>query len=123
MTIAQILPAAATVSVALLGAAWMVWYYRRLGRGDVPPSRRRIRRVSLSIMAAGLAPAVCGLSLSHGGTAFVASWSLVLAVMMVVLLTALADIVNTGRLVAQEQRREAIDAAIAAASMHKNGEP
>ena len=108
---AEHVPAVLTVPVAALFAAWLLWYWRRLGRSDVLESRRRIRRASTAVMLAGLPFLVEAASFldarKQPGT-WALTWILVMFALGLVVFTAGLDIFNTLRLA----RRERLDRVI-----------
>ncbi len=57
------LHAAVTIPPAVAVGVWVMWYWRRLGRAEVPARRRQIRRASLVVMLASLPLHIAGLSL------------------------------------------------------------
>lgn len=95
-----------TVPVAIAAAGWSVWYWLRLGRSDVPISRRRIRRVSLVFMALSLPVFVRALSVVDPQVQqreYIATWMLALALVLIVLVAAGVDAINSLRLHHREQ--------------------
>jgi hypothetical protein len=97
------LPAMFTIPPLALAAAGLVWYWLLLGRPNVPPSRRRIRRISIAIMLLGMPLLVRGVSfldpaIQSQHRAYVTTWLLVLVFVLAVVVTAVFDIVNNLRL-------------------------
>lgn len=87
-----------TGPVAILLAGYLVWYWMRLGRDDVPASRRRLRRLSISFMLLALPNFVAGLSYidaNVNGAAYIVSWSLSILLMVIIFFTACADYLLT----------------------------
>jgi cytochrome c oxidase assembly factor CtaG len=97
------LPAQFTIPVLLLIAAAILWYWVRLGRENVPRSRRRIRRLSTGLMLIALP--VLGKALSFVDPAldsqssdYVMTWTVVLLFVVAVVVTAAIDVINSVRL-------------------------
>ena len=91
---------AAVVPVGGVALLLLAWYWRRLGRPEVLSSRRRIRRASLVIMAAVVVLAVRGLIFvdpAVDGRAYAIIWTLVVVGVGLVVLTAVADAINSFR--------------------------
>ena len=110
MLVAVHLPGSVTVPMAVAVGVWVMWYWQRLGRDEVPESRRRIRRASIIVMLAGLPLFVRALSFvdSHADSrAYVIAWLLVLLAVGAVMVVAGLDVVNNLRI----HRREIADAA------------
>lgn len=104
--------AAISVGVALLLACGVLTYWVTLGAPEVPVSRRRIRRLSLILMLAGLFCTLCGASFFDPEVpgqrlSYAYSWTLALASIVGVVLTAVADFVNSLRLHLGQQARVA----------------
>lgn len=98
-----------SVPAAALIAGWIVWYWRRLGRPDVPVSRRRIRRASMFLMVISLPMFVRALSVLDPKVdprQYVATWMLAMAVVGLVILTAALDAINNLRLHRQLHEQE-----------------
>ncbi len=98
-----------TVPAALVGAMWIAWYWMRLARGEVPPSRRRVRRLSLGIMVLTLPSVVRGLSFVNADVAprdYMATWLVALGGLGLVILTVAIDMLNSARLLHREQKLE-----------------
>lgn len=103
----------ASITVAVALSAMLSWYLIRVGRADVPPSRRRIRRFSIVVMLVSLPVFVRGLSFIDPATdqrAYVTTWTLATFLVLVVIATAIMDAVNNLRL-HQSQRRDAMHTA------------
>ncbi|MEY3144025.1 MAG: hypothetical protein RLY21_2518 [Planctomycetota bacterium] len=89
-----------SVPVAVLLAGLLVWYFIRLGRGDVPRGRRWLRRASVVLALVGLAPLVRALTFAHpheDRVAFAVAWSSVLFVLIACLVLALVDVILVTR--------------------------
>ncbi len=118
-------PLAVTLPPCVVIAAAGAWYFRRLGRGDVPASRRRIRRTSLVLIFTSLVAGLAGLSLvdrDAAPSAYVAVWLSVLAAAVGVMLAAAVDLANTARLCRQAERRRIVDAALEASAAARGRE-
>jgi hypothetical protein len=111
---------AITLFAALAMTAWISWYWRRLGRDDVPHSRRKIRRYSLASIALSLVFFVRVLSFIERATQprqYMVTWSLALLMVMIVIVIAMIDALNNLRLLQahtaadmDQSARELIDA-------------
>lgn len=104
-----------TIPIAVVISAALVWYWVRLGRSDVPVSRRKIRRFSLVIMLLSLPMFVRALSFVDPAVdkrPYVLAWTACTFMVLVVLATALLDAVNSLRL-HQNHRHEALREAAA----------
>jgi ABC-type Fe3+ transport system permease subunit len=98
-----------SLPAALLVAAVLVAYWIRLGREDVPESRRRVRRISLFFMLLSLPAFVRGLSYlnpQQHPTDFILTWTVATMLLLLVIGTALADAVVSLRLHRTEFERE-----------------
>ncbi len=96
------------LSIALSGV--LVWYWFRLGRDDVPASRRRIRRFSMVSMLLSLPMFVRALSFLDPEVdkrSYVVTWTIATFMVLVVIATALMDAINNLRL-HQRHRQEAL---------------
>jgi len=103
-----------TIPVAVVIALPLVWYWRRLGREDVPSSRRVIRRCSIALMLAALLGLVSGLSLLDPHThqqGWVIAWTAVAFLMMLIIAAALVDAINNLNVHRQEKRQAMTNAA------------
>lgn len=90
-----------TLPIAMLIVAGVIWYFLRLGRDDVPPSRRRVRRLSLVAALATLPMLVWVLSFirpEQQPGLFIALWSIVFVLILIIVALALLDMVNNLRL-------------------------
>lgn len=95
------------IGVAL--AAICLWYWRRLDRQDVPESRRRIRRFSLLLILTVLPGLVwCSSLLDHreDPQAYIVGWLACLMLLGVIVLAAIADVLDTMRIRAIETAAE-----------------
>ncbi len=94
------IPASITVPLAVLIGVALAWYFVRLGRSDVTPERRIVRRMSIGLVAFGLVPFVRGLSFVHpheDRIGFAVAWSAVLLLVCLSLMLAIVDFVLTAR--------------------------
>lgn len=90
-----------TITVAAFVAAWVVWYWQRLSKPDVPPSRRLIRRLSLVVVTAALPVFIAAASFftaEADGVAYVRIWTAAMALLGLIVLLAMIDVVNNLRL-------------------------
>lgn len=95
------LPPEFAIPLAAVLAALCLWYWRRLDRGGVPESRRRIRRFSLLLILTALPGLVwCSSLLDHreDPRAYIVGWLACLMLLGLIVLTAIADVVDTMRL-------------------------
>lgn len=109
-----LVPPVWSVLTALPVAALIIWYFLRLGRDDVPVSRRRVRRVSLIAVLATLPMLVRVFSFvdpEQQPTAFIIWWSLIFVMILLIVATALLDMVNNFRLHHETMQAELHDAA------------
>ena len=114
MIVAALLPWVLTVPIATVGAICVLWYWIALEKPSVPPSRRRIRRVSMIVMLVSLPVLVQALSFSNhqsNPNQFVVTWSMVLFLLMLVMITAIVDAVNTTKIHREQQLQEMAKAA------------
>jgi hypothetical protein len=84
---------------ALLGVT-LVWYFVRLGRGDVPAERRVVRRLSIVCALGALVPLVRALTFTHpheDRVAFAVAWSMTLLALCGCLVLAIVDFILTAR--------------------------
>ena len=91
-------------------AAWILWYWVRLGRSDVPPSRRKLRRISLMLMLVLLPMLIGGLSIvdrQAEPNRYVMVWVLAMLVILMITATAGLDAMNSLRLI-QRQAHESM---------------
>ena len=114
MIIAAILPWVLTVPIAALIAIAIIWYWLALGKPDVPASRKRIRQTSLIVMLVSLPVLVRALSfVSHQAnpSQFVIVWSMLLVLLLLLVITAIADAINTMNIHREQQIKEMARAA------------
>jgi len=104
------------VSITTGALLWLVlvWYWMRLGKPDVPRTRRRIRRVSSAIMFVTLLALIAALSYlddqAHRG-AYMLTWAIVTLLLLMVIATAFIDAANNLRLHREARHRAVVDAA------------
>ncbi|MCP4834027.1 MAG: hypothetical protein GY895_04615 [Phycisphaera sp.] len=85
------------IGLALVGA----WYWRRMGRGSIPPIRRRLRRIGLLLGAMGgllLMSALSFIDPVVKPAAYVTTWFAVLFVVLAAVVVAGLDAIATLRL-------------------------
>jgi len=100
-----------TLPAAILVALILVWFWFRLGRPEVPPARRRVRRLSLFLMLLSLPAFVRGLSyldreVPADQSDYLLAWSLGLMLALAVFLTACADVLVSMRIHRREYEKE-----------------
>lgn len=114
MIVVAQLPWALTVPIAAVLALAILWYWTSLGKPNVPPSRRRIRRASMLVLLVSLPVSVQALSfISHQSnpSQFVIIWSMLLLLLLLLVITAIADVVNTMNMHREQQIKEMAKAA------------
>jgi hypothetical protein len=106
------------LSVIVLGSATVavVWYWKCLGAARVPVSRRWIRRASTGLMLVAFALVVRALSfldpqIEAHKLDYAHTWIAVLLLVGLIGISAVADLVNTVRLVMRQQASEVDGAA------------
>lgn len=95
-----------TVPIALVVVVWALWYWTRLGAAPVPVSRRWIRRASLIVILGGLPALVRGASFvdpSIDPIAYTQTWTVAIGALVLLVLCAVIDAVNSVRLHAIDQ--------------------
>lgn len=93
-------PAWISIPVALAVAGALVWYFARLGRPDVPRSRRWVRRASVVCALAGLPALVRALTFVHpheDRAGWALAWSMALLALVAWATLAVVDLVLTAR--------------------------
>jgi hypothetical protein len=103
-----------TVPIAVAISAVVVWYGVRLGREDVPASRRKIRRFSLAIMLLSLPMFVRALSFVDpvlDKRQYAVAWTAATIMVLIVIAAAFMDAVNNLRLHQRQQHEELTKAA------------
>jgi hypothetical protein len=104
----------ATIAPAVMIAALIAWHWARTGRADVPSSRRRLRRVSMALMLIALPLFVAGFSFIDGDVdhqRYLINWTIAVALLGLIVFTAVLDVLNNLRLHARQQEIEAVEAA------------
>ena len=102
-----------TLTLAAAVAAFLIWYWLRLGRSCVPCGRRRVRRLSLCFMFLTLPVLVRGLSFVDPAVekrAYLITWTAVLMLVLIVLLTAFLDVVVSLKVHRAQQAEELMQA-------------
>lgn len=82
------------VSLSGILVAAMAWYWPRLGRGDIPVQRRRVRRISLMFSLAGLMAATLGFGIIDPDARrvpYALAWLAAGVAILVVILLAIVD--------------------------------
>lgn len=114
---------AVTAPIAIALSAVFVWYWIRLGREDVPDSRRMIRRFSLAVMLLSLPMFVRAASFVDpvvDKKPYVLTWTAATLMVLLVIVAALIDAVNNLRLHQRHQHEEMIRAASELATAIRN---
>jgi len=95
-----------TIAPAIVVGAWIVWYWFRLGREDVLPGRRRIRRFSIFLMLLSLPVLVRALSFLDPQLQpreYTSTWLVAMMILLLVAFTAGLDMLNTLRSLQRQQ--------------------
>jgi len=95
-----------TIAPAVVVGAWIVWYWFRLGREDVPHGRRRIRRFSIFLMMLSLPVLVRALSYIDPHLQpreYTSAWLVAMLLVLLVAFTAGLDVLNTLRSLQKQQ--------------------
>jgi hypothetical protein len=98
-------------AVAIVGL-WLYWAL--LGMPEVPPSRRKIRRLTTMLLLISMPPMICALSFIDRVThpiEFVLAWTFVFFMMLLVMAGGILDALNSVRLHQQRLEREVAKAA------------
>lgn len=101
-----------TVLIGTLSLGSLGWYWWRLGDSGLPPSRRRVRRLATALMIMTLPLLVAGLSVhdpsvnQHG---YLLAWTSVMGLVFLIVLLAVADIVNNARLYREHLTNRIVD--------------
>ena len=93
-------PAALSLPVAIAMGALLVWYFVRLGRPEVPRSRRIVRRMSIVCALAGLPALVRALTFVHpheDRAGWALAWSVTLLALVAWATLAVVDVILTLR--------------------------
>lgn len=102
------MPPVATVPLGVVAMVFLVLYWIRLGRPDVPRSRRIIRRSSIAIALVQIPLLFVSLSLVDPVVhprAYILCWLACLLLVVLIVVVAMADVVNNFRLHAAESTR------------------
>lgn len=89
------------------------WYWRRLGSGEVPDMRRRIRRVSMIVMAVAVFVFLGALSFvdeERTPSRYAVTWAMAITLLLLIVFAAFVDVLNSFRLHRAEARRIAEEA-------------
>jgi len=84
-----------SVPVALILAAALIWYFVRLGRGDIAPILRRVRRVGIVFALVSIVPLVCALTFVHpheDRAGWATAWAVAFLALLGWFLLALVDV-------------------------------
>lgn len=95
--VAPVFSVPVAIGLGLVGA----WYWRRMGRGSIPPIRRRLRRIGLLLGAMGgllLMSALSFIDPVVKPAAYVTTWFAVLFVVLAAVVVAGLDAIATLRL-------------------------
>ena len=102
------------IALAALVLLWTLWYWLRLGRPDVPTSRRRIRRFSMAVMLLSLPIFVTALSFIDPDIEqirYIRTWTVALGMVGLVIISAVIDAMNNLRLHARMKQEAMHDTA------------
>lgn len=114
MIVIALLPRALTIPIAALLAVAILWYWIALDKPNVAASRRRIRRASMVVLLVSLPVFVQALSFSNhqnNPSQYVIIWTMVLLLLVLLIITAIADALNTMKLHRDKQIQEMSKAA------------
>lgn len=103
-----------TIPPALALLAVLIWYWLRLGRADVPMSRRKIRRASVTLAVLAVPTLVAGFSFVDGDVEprrYLVVWATAVLLLMLIVVTAVLDVINNLRIHARWQEEDAVRAA------------
>lgn len=103
----MMIPAVVSVPVALILAAILVWYFVRLGRGDVPAALRRVRRIGIGFALASILPLIRALTFVHpheDRAGWAAAWAVASLALLAWFSLAVIDVVLVVRGGAREYR-------------------
>ncbi|MFM7261983.1 MAG: hypothetical protein ACKO3W_15445 [bacterium] len=92
----MMVPAVVSVPLAATLAAVLIWYFVRLGRGDVAPLLRRIRRLGIAFALASLVPFVRALTFVHpheDRAGWATAWAVAFLALLGWFLLAVVDVV------------------------------
>lgn len=99
-------PAWVILPIAVLTMLVLAGHLLALARLDMPPSRRRIRRVNAALMLCTVPLLAYGFCLASPADqrVFVMVWTLGIAMVVIILWLAMVDMLNTWRLARAERR-------------------
>lgn len=102
------LPLGVAVAIAVGLAAASAWYWRRLERPGIPEASRRLRRFSI-LLSMLLLPGLvwCSAVIDHrvDPVGYVTGWVACMGILLLIVLTAVADVLSTMVLHRRERRR------------------
>lgn len=122
------LPVIAVVPVACALLALAAWYWTRLGGPEVPPGRRRVRRMSLGAAVAGLPAVAAGFAIVDPDARpmqYAIVWAIALAAILAAVTLAMVDAfgclaeLREERRGLLEERRKGLESAMAGRSSGK----
>jgi hypothetical protein len=105
---------AVSIPPAVILSAVFLWYWLRLGRPEVPASRRKVRRFSLALMLISLPMFVRALSFVDPAVdkrPYAIAWTAVMLVLLLIMATAIMDAINNLRIHTNQKHDEVIKAA------------
>lgn len=97
MPLAVQLHPAMTIAPAIAVMLGLAWYWIRLGQAKEPVWRRRLRRISIGIIMLALPVLMHALRLNHAAQPreYLFTWTLVLALALLVIFVAVVDLIGT----------------------------
>jgi len=102
------LPLGVALAIAGALAAGSAWYWGRLARPGVPETSRRLRRFSI-LLSMLLLPGLvwCSAMIDHrvDPVGYVTGWVACMGILLLIVLTAVADVLGTMLLHRRERRR------------------
>lgn len=125
MIFAAQIPWALTIPIAAVLAFAILWYWIALDDQNVPGSRRRIRRASMVVMLVSLPVFVRALSFTNHQTnysQYIIIWTMSLFLLLLLVITAIVDAVNTMKIYREHQLKEMARAAADMLSKSREGE-
>lgn len=114
MIAAVLVHPAFSISLGILALIGLWWHWATLAQPSIPVSRRRIRRITTMLILAAIPLLVTAMSIIDRQThprEFVIAWSLVFVLMLLIILAAALDVLNSLWLHQKDLERDAIDAA------------
>lgn len=112
---AAYIPLLYSIGPAVIGLGLVIWYWLHLSRENVPLSRRRIRRVSLAIIAVTIPLLLTALSVvdpQQQASAYVIVWSVCALCLLLIVATAIIDAINNIRLHREVHHEQLINTAV-----------